>query len=297
MHRSAAGRWGIGAAAAALLLGAATPALALPAMWTVSDADSKVFVFGSIHVLPPDTVWRTPAFDAALAAAPEVYFETDVGPLGIAALTFKMIAAEVAAAQHPWLAGLTATQRAELTTAITPLGLDLETASRMPPWAVEVQIGLGPTAAPQAGTARSDMAHGVDSSLQWDLPKERKAYLETPGQQFDLIAGEPLEVQVQHLLATMESSGAATEPTLTSLTTAWESGNIDALAFKSEDTGDQLSLQRLLYDRNQNWVPQIERLLRDNRQDLVVVGAAHLAGSGSVLDLLAKAGYTVTRVQ
>ena len=30
---------------------------------------------------------------------------------------------------------------------------------------------------------------------------------------------------------------------------------------------------------------------------MIVVGAAHLAGPGSVLDLLAKAGYTVTRVQ
>lgn len=266
-------------------------------MWTVSDADSKVTVFGSIHVLPPDSDWRTPAFDAAFTAAPEVYFETDIGPLGVAALTFKMITAEVLAARDPWMDQLTTDQKQKLEAAIVPLGLDLDAARRMPPWALEVQIGLGPTAASQAGANRSDMAHGVDSTLQWELPKDRKAYFETPGQQFDLIAGEPITVQIEHLFQTIESSGTAGTQTLSGLTAAWDSGNIDALTFKADQPGDQQALQRLLYDRNRNWVPQIERLLQENREDLIVVGAAHLAGPGSVLDLLAQAGYTITRVQ
>ena len=297
MDRSARRGGFIAAAAGAVLLAAAAPALATPAMWTVSDADSKLYVFGSIHVLPPNTDWRTPAFDSALATAPEVYFETDIGPLGMAALAFKMITAEVAAAQHPWMAELSADQRQTLAAAIKPLGLDLDTAGRMPPWALEVQIGLGTGAAPASATAQSDLTHGVDSTLQWELPKERKAYLETPGQQFDLIAGEPIGVQIDQLFQTIATSGTTTGPTLDSLTTDWESGNVDALAFEAKEPGDQQSLQRLLYDRNQNWVPQIERLLQENREDLIVVGAAHLAGPGSVLDLLAKAGYTVTRVQ
>jgi uncharacterized protein len=208
-----------------------------------------------------------------------------------------MITAEVAAAQHPWMAELSAEQRQKLAAAIKPLGLDLDTASRMPPWALEVQIGLGTSATAASGAGQSDLTHGVDSTLQWELPKERKAYLETPGQQFDLIAGEPIQVQIDHLFQTIDTAGTATGPTLDSLTTAWESGNVDALAFEAKDPGDQQSLQRLLYDRNQNWVPQIERLLQDNREDLIVVGGAHLAGPGSVLDLLGKAGYTVTRIQ
>lgn len=297
MARPARPRWLLrGAVAGALLVASCTAAFATPAMWTVSDVDSKVYVFGSIHVLPAGTDWRTPAFNAALAAAPEVYFETDIGPLGMAALAFKMITATVMAAQRPWLDGLTSAQRDKLVAAIKPLGLDLDTVGRMPPWALEVQIGLGPGSASQGSATRSDMEHGVDSSLQWELPKERKAYFETPGQQFDLIAGQSVEVQIQHLFQTIDTAGT-TGPTLTSLTTDWESGNVDALTFKGDSSGDQQSLQRLLYDRNRNWVPQIERLLQENKEDMIVVGAAHLAGPGSVLDLLAKAGYTVTRVQ
>ena len=44
-------------------------ALALPAVWTVRDADSELVLFGSIHALPTDLAWRPPALDAALARA------------------------------------------------------------------------------------------------------------------------------------------------------------------------------------------------------------------------------------
>ena len=60
---------------------------------------------------------------------------------------------------------------------------------------------------------------------------------------------------------------------------------------------DQDLTQTLVLNRNQNWVATIEGLLRDNHKDLIVVGAGHLAGPGSVIDLLAKAGFTVQRIQ
>ena len=80
---------------------------------------------------------------------------------------------------------------------------------------------------------------------------------------------------------------------------AWTNGDVDMLASltapKSE--AETAAIEMLLLQRNRNWMPTIERLLRENREDLIVVGAAHLAGAGSVLDLLEDAGYTVTRIQ
>ena len=38
-------------------------------------------------------------------------------------------------------------------------------------------------------------------------------------------------------------------------------------------------------------------MLAQDRENLVIVGAAHLIGDGSVLDLLEKAGYDVERIQ
>ncbi|MBC7973484.1 MAG: TraB/GumN family protein, partial [Myxococcales bacterium] len=51
----------------------------------------------------------------------------------------------------------------------------------------------------------------------------------------------------------------------------------------------------LLYDRNAAWIPALERLHAEGG-GFVAVGALHLIGPRSVLDLLARKGYQVTRL-
>ena len=74
-----------------------------PAMWEARDADSRIVLFGSVHMLPRALEWRTPALDAAMARSEHVYFETDVGPRGVLALTVKMTLAMFQSATAPWL--------------------------------------------------------------------------------------------------------------------------------------------------------------------------------------------------
>lgn len=285
------------AMAAALLasIALAAPTHAAPAMWSASDADSKVYLFGSVHVLPPGTEWRTPAFEAILKAAPEVYFETDIGPWGQIALTMKMVGAAISAAQSHWIDHLTPDQTDKLKAALTRNGLSLDSAKAMPPWALQVQLQIDEM---NPGKEKLDPMQGVDAALEWEVPKERKAFFETPGQQYDLLASDPLDVQVKNLLDSIDTTDSAA-PSLDTLVTAWAKGDVDAIAATNvpKSAEDAAETQRVLLDRNKNWLPTIERLLRDNREDLIVVGAAHLAGPGSVLDLLAQAGYTVTRIQ
>ena len=47
----------------------------------------------------------------------------------------------------------------------------------------------------------------------------------------------------------------------------------------------------LTVERNRKWVPQIEQLLDDRDDYLVVVGALHLVGKDSVIDLLERKGH------
>jgi uncharacterized protein len=54
-------------------------------------------------------------------------------------------------------------------------------------------------------------------------------------------------------------------------------------------------MQELLYDRNASWIAAIEQLHAAGNS-FVAVGAMHLVGPGSVLDLLARKGYRVTRI-
>ena len=49
-----------------------------PALWALSDEDTTVYLFGTVHLLKPDLEWRTPEFDAALEASQAIYKEADV---------------------------------------------------------------------------------------------------------------------------------------------------------------------------------------------------------------------------
>ncbi len=57
----------------------ALPALAAPAahpaLWHVQGRAGEVYLFGSIHVMPPDAQWHTPAIDRAMARSDVFVFE------------------------------------------------------------------------------------------------------------------------------------------------------------------------------------------------------------------------------
>ena len=277
---------------AVLAVTAPIPANAAPAIWEVSDADSKVWLFGSVHVLPPDIAWRTPKLDDLLKQSEHVYFEADIGPLGQLAVVISGI--KMGFGQKPdWLMTLSAEQKDKLTAAITPLGLSTDQLGALQPWLADAMIqekvietlGYTPSA-------------GVDATLQAELPKERKAYFETVAEQLALLAADPVDVQTKRLMITVD-----TVPTLgkqmTDMANAWSSGDVGALAKEIDDdpTMDEGFTRSLLTNRNANWLKTIESLLAENHQDLIVVGAGHLAGDGSVVDLLGKAGFTVQRIQ
>src|SRR3954470_7248221 len=57
---------------------AKAPAQARPALWEVSDADTTIYLFGTIHLLPTGYQWRTPRFNQALASSNELVVETIV---------------------------------------------------------------------------------------------------------------------------------------------------------------------------------------------------------------------------
>jgi uncharacterized protein YbaP (TraB family) len=268
---------------------------AAPAMWEVRDGDSAIRLFGSVHMLPPDLQWRTPALEDAIARSEHVYFETDVGPRGFLALTIKMTVASFQQLSSPWTQLLTDEQASQLATALEPLGITMEQAAVTPPWMVSMQLASAQMSGD--GNAAYSFNSGVEWTLQWDLLPDRKAYLETPGEQFDLIAGGTLEEQVEALVAMLGETGSS--DALGEIVRAWAAGDVDALmaSMVPKNESEQMGIEMLLLHRNRNWIPALEGLLAENREDLVVVGAAHLAGDGSVLDLLEKAGYTVTRIQ
>jgi uncharacterized protein YbaP (TraB family) len=78
---------------------------------------------------------------------------------------------------------------------------------------------------------------------------------------------------------------------------AWSFGNIAAMEKMTlDEMKDAPELyQRLLVQRNQNWIPHVEACIKENSSCFIVVGAAHLVGPDGLPTLLAKKGYKVTQ--
>ena len=53
----------------------AAPAGSGPRLWVVKDEDSILYLFGTVHVLKPETPWGSAKLDRAFAAADEYWFE------------------------------------------------------------------------------------------------------------------------------------------------------------------------------------------------------------------------------
>ena len=82
---------------------------------------------------------------------------------------------------------------------------------------------------------------------------------------------------------------------VTDMINAWKSGDSDKLAsmVKIEFEGYPEVYAKMLAERNQKWVEQIEDLSGQAGNSLVVVGAAHFVGDDSILELLKRNGFEV----
>ena len=63
--------------AEALAAAEATRGAGEPALWTLSDADTTIYILGTVHLLRPELEWRSDAIDTALDEADTVIFELD----------------------------------------------------------------------------------------------------------------------------------------------------------------------------------------------------------------------------
>jgi uncharacterized protein YbaP (TraB family) len=121
--------------------------------------------------------------------------------------------------------------------------------------------------------------------------------LETAEFQAGLFDSIPYETQAKELVNYIDSSEENKQMTqkLVQLYNHQDLDGIDELSRK-EDGGMSGYMDMLLYARNRKWAKNLDGLL-GKKSLLIAVGAAHLPGSGGVIDLLRKAGYTVEPVK
>lgn len=264
-------------------------------VWSVQGEHNTVYLFGSIHVLRPGDVGLPRTAEEAYDDAEQLVMEIDMDDPAVADPTV-MAAQMQRYAQLPAGQSLQSVLGADYPAVATHLreaGLDPALLDGFAPWFVGMM-------ALQLEIARRgfDPAHGIEQQVTDRAVADRKPIrgLETPADQFAVLAGLSLPEQKRFLLMALEET-AQTDARLDQLLTAWRGGDTVTLArVLTEEFEEFPELYRpLTEERNRAWVEQLADLLDDHDDYLVVVGALHLVGRNSVVDLLRQRGYRVTQ--
>ncbi len=283
--------WVLWAVAAAFCVWGA-PAGAEPALWKVTGPGAVVYLFGTVHVLRPDTQWRSAKIDSALHGADALWLEVpDADDTAAMQPLVMKYGLDVA---HPLSTKLDAAARAKLATVAGGLGLSAQALEPMRPWLAGLSLEVLPLV-----KAGFDPKSGVEQVLKAQEQAAGKPVygFETAEQQVRYLADFTPAVELDFLKSSLEDADKATD-TIDKMVVAWAAGDLGALeTLMNGDMRDQYPdiYDRLLVQRNQRFAVKIADLAKGRGVVFVAVGAAHLVGPDSVQADLAKLGLSAVR--
>jgi uncharacterized protein YbaP (TraB family) len=272
---------------------ARAPEVAHPALWEVSDPDTTIYLFGTIHLLPQDVQWRTAKFDHAVSSAQELVVETLIDEKNPAKLMSAMASIGFAQGLPPLVERVPPAKRAALQAAIKNSGFPPQALDRMKTWtAAFILLGNKFRALGLSG--------GVEGVLKSSFSAEGKPVgeLETNLEQLSFFDKLPEAAQRSLLEGAIEENKSMDQE-FAGMLKAWSKGDVQGIArtFDRDLSGSPPLQQTLIRERNANWSRWIEQRLAKPGAVMIAVGAGHLAGKDSVLEMLRKDGYKVRRLQ
>lgn len=293
MKRFLAALAGALALAAPAFADTAKPRDADPALWVMRDADTTVYLFGTVHFLPKDLAWFDEAVADAFAASDELRMELlpvdDPASLGPLILKLAVDPKGRTMAQR-----MSPEDHAAYVKAMKDLGLPAAQLEPLEPWFIGVQaVSL------MYVKAGYDPKSGAEEVLTQAARKAGKTItaFETPEQQFAMLDSTP---EAEQLIGVRDLANGQEEALkmFSTLLGHWARGEAEETGrLMNEEMKETPETARiLLTDRNARWAADLKARMDRPGVVFVAVGAGHLTGKDSVQDLLARDGLRVERI-
>ena len=288
-------------AVSALFLGlgggaeAREPERGRPALWVVSDPDTTVYLFGTIHLLPKGVDWQSSKLSDALAKSDELVIETIIDEKN--PMLFMNALNSLAARPDlpPLRQRVSEDKRTALDAAVKASGLPPMVYDRLETWAAAFLL-LG-SKFRGIGLAAED---GVELVLRKSFLERQRPIeaLETNVEQLGFFDRLPEDAQ-RALLEGAIGTDKDMKSEFGAMLDAWKIGDVEKIAKTfDKDLAETPALRdALMIQRNRNWAQWIDKRMAEPGSVMLAVGAGHLAGSESVQRHLEAKGYRVERVQ
>lgn len=263
-----------------------------PAMWQVTDEDTTIYLFGTVHVLPPAIEWYDATIDKALTDADIIVTEIPMDASSEAELQKMTMTKGLLPNGTTLRSLLNAEQTPVYEAALAKLGAPPSAFDQFKPWLTGLTLSLLPLI--QQGYSPDS---GVEKVLLAKAGDKPQGALETAEFQLGIFDSMSQDSQVTFMMEAAEGMDEVA-PMLDRMVSEWAQGDPDELAaVMNEGMTDPAVAEALLYNRNANWAEWIDARLDTPGTVFIAVGAGHLAGARSVQDYLAQKGISVTRVK
>ena len=263
--------------------------LAVSCVWKVTTRDGHaLYLGGSFHALRPSDYPLPPQYNRAFDASSRLVFEDDPH-------TAKAASAELMkAGQYPKgdsLKNHVDPRTYEYVRRFFALrGVSEAKFSRYRPWMIDILLSIPP---PQYYEL------GIEHFLLGRANKSKKPVsgLETNREHNNVFVGLN-DKQAEALLLTLFINAGRESGHSFNIFQAWKRGDAGVLERTTRDSFRDFPYManRLLDERNKNWIPKIESYLQSGQVYFVVVGAAHMAGENGLLSLLRAHGYDIQQL-
>ncbi|MEK7322696.1 MAG: TraB/GumN family protein [Pseudomonadota bacterium] len=266
-------------------------------VWKASAPGGTVYFMGSIHFGTPEMYPLSPAVTQAFTHADALVVEADV--LAVDPQQLAGIVADKAMYQDgsTLQAALPPALWRRLTEITAGMGVPVSLLERQKPWFASMTL-----------TALALRQNGFDEELGVDYhflklanqQRKRVIELESVKQQLDLFDRFSQQEQVVMLEQTLDDIARGPR-FLREMLSAWKAGDETRLDdLLNEEYRTTKTAQRmyriLIVDRNALMAGKIADMLRRGGTYFVVVGAGHLVGKESVVNLLRGKGYQLEKL-
>ncbi|MGE4323186.1 MAG: TraB/GumN family protein [Sphingobium sp.] len=262
-----------------------------PALWQVKRGAINGWLLGTIHVLPRNTGWQTPAITQAMADADQLVLEAaDIQDPSRTMALFEQMGRSPSL--PPLDTRVPEKDRPALDQLVRSGGTSTQALSGYESWAAAMLLSAANQQA--LGVSQED---GVETTLIAAFRKAAKPIggLETVERQFGAFDTLPEAAQNRLLIQTVHEAKDM-KGLYDRILKAWLAGDMAAIAREDQNgqQPDPLVEEAVLVRRNHEWVKAIETL--DGRP-FIAVGTGHLTGRDNLITLLQARGFAVTRVQ
>ena len=262
-------------------------------LWRVQSDKANIYILGSVHFLKKENYPLNKTIEKAVEGSQKLVLEVDLNSEDAGAvqrvtlekgINHKRSLQQSISAETYGLAE----KRAQ------DLGIDIRALGPLKAWVVALTM-----TALQLQKLGFDPNYGVDRYLAGRATKSGKKVvgLETASFQIGLI-DQLTERDQESMLRQSLKEMDLLERGLDQIVRAWSTGDVTALeALLLGGMREYPAVyQTVVVDRNQRWLPQIEKMIERGESVLIAVGAAHLIGKDGVIELLKARGYTLEQM-